>query len=371
MKIIFRTAVIAALLVTASCSKDNNDTKAEQSEEQAEQLEKTPLEANTVSDNVLIQGGTKKVGVPPTPNEAISLSIANTGKTALLNEGFKLSLNSDASITGAYLRFKEADGEVADSYYEIDLTANAASGKRLSFSKSNRKHGTFSTAKNDVSVLDVDFTTLIEPGTFCYEICVFDADGNISAPQEVCATVESWGGNAEIVGSWDMTKQEYTEEGVKIEEVVGEEFCYDDSIQCDDQEIFEFQICSTTELGNISFKADGSFTTDFKGVENALQYEASWEQCQAIFGEDEEYLDRYKGFWAYSSTTSKLTLVAYENTYTEGAETETEIYENGNGELLFDGIIELSGTVMVISQEDDYDQDGTVDDLYISYFEKN
>jgi hypothetical protein len=371
MKIIFRSAVVAALLIASSCSKDEKNTTNEQSEEQAELLEKTPLEANTVSDNVRIQGGTKEAGVPPSPNEAISLSIANSGKTAFLNEGFEVSLNSDASITGAYLRFKDADGTVANSYYDIDLAANTSSGKSFNLGRVNKKGTKLSSAKNSVTVLDVDFTSVIEPGTFCYEICVYDASGNISAPQEVCATVESWGGNAAIVGSWDMTKQEYTEDGVTEVELVGEPSCFTSTVFCNNEDTFEYEECYTTELGNITFKSDGSFTTDFRGSDTEIDYEASATQCQEVAAADEDYSDEYKGFWAYSSTTSKLTLVAYENIYTEGGETETEILEDGEGELLFDGVIQLTSSSLIIVQEDDYDLDGIIDEVYKTYFEKN
>jgi len=64
MKTIFRTAVMAAILITASCGKDSADETAIQQEQEAEQLEQTPLEANIVSDNVLIAGGTKENGAP-------------------------------------------------------------------------------------------------------------------------------------------------------------------------------------------------------------------------------------------------------------------------------------------------------------------
>jgi hypothetical protein len=44
------------------------------------------------------------------------LDLANSGKTALLDEGFDVSLNSDAEITGAYIQVKSKDGTVSDSY---------------------------------------------------------------------------------------------------------------------------------------------------------------------------------------------------------------------------------------------------------------
>lgn len=373
MKIIFRSAILAALLTASSCSKEDTTAKNEQAEEQAEQLEKTPLEANTVSDNVLIKGGTKEAGVPPAPNAAISLNIANSGKTAFLNEGFEVSLNSDAAIIGAFLRFKDADGTVADSYYDIDLAANSSSAKRFDFSGAKKKGSILSTAKMSNASLDVDFTASISPGTFCYEICVYDASGNISAPQEVCAIVESWGGNAGLIGSWGMTKVEETIEGETTVEVLGEPSCETSSVRCNNQDTFEYQECFTTELGNITFKDDGSFTTDFRGIDTEVDYNASAEQCQEVPKENNRFSEMFKGFWAFNTTTSKLTLIAYELTSLEGegTNTEIEIFENGEGELLFDGVIQLTASTFIITQADDDDLDGTIDYEYVTYFEKN
>lgn len=367
MKTILRTAAIAALVITASCGKDSADD-TEQQQQLAEQLENTPLEANIVSDNVLIEGATKEEGMPPTPNEAITLDASKSGKTAFLNEGFEISLNSDADIVGAYLQFKTSDGTLAESYHDINIASNI-SGKSSIGSTKNKKGAFAKIVKVDDTTLDIDFNNQIEPGKFCYVVCVYDGEGNISAPSEVCVTVESWGGNSSLVGSWNLTKQEDTEEGETEVELVGEEKCYTNTVHCDSQEILEYDDCYTTELGNIIFNADGSFTTEFNGSGTDINHEASGEQCKAIFNEDEEDSDLYKGFWAYSADTSRLTLVAYENTYTIADDIEKYTYEAGDGELLFDGVIQLNGNSFIITEEDGSDQD--VDYSYKLYFEKN
>lgn len=137
MKIIFRSAAIAALLITSACGKDAVEELAENLEEQAEVLEIRPLEANTIADNVVIKGSSKEEGVPPTPNGAISLDVSKTTKTALLGEGFDISVGSDTDITGAYIRFKENDGKVSDSYYDVNIASNYSGKKAI---KANKKH---------------------------------------------------------------------------------------------------------------------------------------------------------------------------------------------------------------------------------------
>ena len=115
------------LIVLAACSKDDDSSGGNQNDQITEELENTLLQANDVADNVMIQGGTKNEGTPPTPNEAISLDVSSSSKIAYLNEGFEIDINSDGNVVGAYLQFttNDADKTVSDSYYDIDLSSNA------------------------------------------------------------------------------------------------------------------------------------------------------------------------------------------------------------------------------------------------------
>ena len=216
MKTIFRTTAIAALVIAASCGKDSADDTAQQIQKEAEQLEQTPLGANDVSDNLLISGGTEMEGMPPAPNGTLSFDASGTSKSAFLGEGFDISLNSDSQIVGAYIQIKTEDGTSADSYYDINIDANASDNKSSKKINKRSSKAVMTQKENDIS-LDVDFTNEIEPGIFCYEICVYDGEGNISEPQEVCVTVESWGGFAAAVGNWNMTKEEEVKEDGSVE----------------------------------------------------------------------------------------------------------------------------------------------------------
>ncbi len=299
MKIIFRTAALAALVVAASCGKDKVDAIAEQLEEQAEQLENTPLEANAVTDNVVIPGGSKKEGVPPTPNNAISLDVSAAGKTAFLNEGFEIPIKSDGDIVGAYLQFKSKDGILGEGYHDIDIASNTTAAKTTANKNSIRskiKKGTLrTTSKVDDVNLDIDFNAKIEPGTFCYVICVYDGEGNISAPSEVCVTVESWGGSSAVVGKWSLVKEEYSEEGESKVFNVGDPDCDEWTASCpENQGEFEISVCYTQEYGSLELKSDGSFAIDFKGMDGNYDYEASQLACEAIYKDPTVYRSKQR-----------------------------------------------------------------------------
>jgi len=364
MKIILRTAVIAALVIAASCGKDSAEDSAQQQQQEAEQLEKTPLEANTVSDNVLIAGASKENGVPPTPNEAITLDVSGTSKMALLGEGFNVSLNSDANIAGAYLRFKANDGTAADTYYDIDIDANGLDSKSGKLNSRSNKN-TLISKKVDDAVLDVDFSSAIEPGTFCYEICVYDGEGNISAPQEVCVTVESWGGTADIVATWNMTKEVETYQGNTAIALPGDEDCslYDE-FECDQGGQFEANYeCYIIGSLQLVFKADGTYEFSSKEIDKILKQEESKASCEAIY---EDVADDYdsKGNWAYDQDAKRLVMVEYEYTEDYQGKIETGTFEPGDGEVLYDGVTVFEGNTMIIKLDD------TAELQYDIHFEK-
>lgn len=365
MKTIFRTAAMAALLITASCGKDSADDAAIQQEQQAEQLEQTPLEANTVSDNVRIAGGTKEEGAPPTPNEAITLDVSGTSKMALLGEGFNVSLNSDANIVGAYLQFKANDGTAADSYYDIDVAANGLDSKSGKLNFKSRKSNALVSKKEDETVLDVDFSSSIEPGTFCYEICVYDANGNISAPQEVCVTVESWGGNAAITGTWNLTKEEEIWQGNGGTILTGEEDCtnpYDFTCDQGGQLSASFS-CYTVISASLVFNPDGTYEFNSIDQNKVLAQEESKASCEAIYEEEDETYSS-KGNWAYDQDNENLVLVEYQYTEFYDGETDSHTYAAGEAEVLYDGETVIEGNSLLIKVDD------TAELKYYLYFEK-
>ncbi|SNY95220.1 hypothetical protein [Flagellimonas pacifica] len=354
-----KSLTLTALVLLASCSKDES-SDAENKDQAIEKLEQTPLNIDTVSDNVIIAGGKKETGTLPTPNKAITLDVSKASTTALLGEGFEVPLSSDGTITGAYIQFKANDGTVSDTYYDIDLNANASN-------KATEKKGKASlrSAKEDSeTTLDVDFNTKIEPGTFCYVICVYDADGNISAPEEICVTVESWGGNSAISGTWNIKKYVDTYDGETKTEVIGEKNCDDYSRYCSVDETYKsITECETLDSAILILNADGTYSTESKGIDEFLDEDIFVDTCDISYKEY-DYGYESEGNWAYVAETKRLTIVEYKYTETYRGETETETLNAGEGELMFDGIIDLDGKSLIINE--DFGQGET----YVVYFEK-
>lgn len=365
MKIIFRTAAAVLILLTTSCSKDDSSSNDDQLDQEVALLEETPLDANIISDNVVINGGTKQQGAPPTPNEAISLDISGTSRTAFLGEGFDVSLSSDASIVGAYLRFKSNDGTVADSFYDVNIDANTITDKSGKALIKRRKKTGLLKAKVDGTTLDVDFNNTIEPGTFCYEICVYDTEGNISAPQEVCLTVESWGGNASLVASWDLTRYTETYEDETANISIGEEECSDEvPFTCDQGgEYMATYYCYTTQSFTIEFKQDGTYTSVSTASGKTLDYDSSNQSCEAIYDEYDDERYESSGNWSYVQDGKRIILIEYSYSETYDGETYTGTNEIGDEEVLLDGTLEVNGNSLVITEED-------VDYKGVYYFQK-
>ncbi len=349
MKHFFKASALALLLLGASCSKDEKDNSGEEIAK-----EKEPLAVDLVANNVIIAGATKEEGVPPAPNGPISLDVSNTSKTALLNEGFEISLDSDANVVGAYVQFKSNDGAVADAYYDINVDDNSFSNKGIKKSLTKRGQKAELTSKVDTDVtLDVDFEDVIEPGTFCYVICVYDAQGNISAPQEVCLTVESWGGNNDLVGFWELTKDEYTQDGETSLQNIGEENCFDQTTKlCDDVMIDIDLGCTTVNLHNILFKEDGTYEYNYKETNKSaiILSEVSCNQSHRVY----EFTYNSKGKWAYISEENRLVMIDYSYNSIDAGTTKAEEYDLGEGEELYDVDIELNGNDF--SFVDSYDQ---------------
>lgn len=354
MKIIYRNAAVAAMIFMTSCGKDTANAIADIFDKEVEQIENTVLDVENITDNVLIDGGIKMEGTPPTPNGAISLDLSDSGKTAFLDEGFEVSLNSDAEVIGAYIQFKSKDGSISDSYYDINLEANSTgeSGKFLRRRRVKMNSESNLRSKTDEVNLDVDFNANIESGEFCYEICVYDANGNISEPQEVCLTVESWGGKADLIATWNLTKETETYEGNPSTSIVGVEECGEES-SFDCLQGGEFQAsygCYTTESLIIDFKQDGTYRVDSKDASKEINDESSRESCEAIYDEfSDDYISH--GRWAYVSDGNRLILIEYSFSESYRGEVESGTYEAGDAEVLLDGIAEFDGNTLIISQE--------------------
>ncbi|WP_298488779.1 hypothetical protein [uncultured Maribacter sp.] len=358
---------IAAL----SCSKDDeNKLDSNPDPDGVNKKEEVLLDVNAVSSGVIIEGATKKQG-SPVPNGDIEFSLDYEKQTAFQTNGFDIQFKAPQGFAGAYVQLKDENG-MADSYFDIPVGATSgvydkvAKTTKRGFFANKKSTKNNITGKGEDTSIDVNFEAEVTAGTFCYVICVYDGQGNISEPEEVCVTVESWGGNTNLVADWNMTKE--IEDGKTYN--VGEENCdndtYETTLDCASGENKEITIeyCYTTDSLVITFNSDGSYSYTYEDTSRNLDWDASRESCELVY-KDENDAYTSKGNWAYNEEESKLTLVEFEYTETYNGEIESGVEEDGY--LILDGKITLSADKLVVIETDTFEGE---EEVYEYHFNK-
>ncbi len=340
-----------------SCSSDDNSS-AKNKDAEINAQENEPLEVNSVSSALIIEGATKKTGTL-TPTGGLEFTMDYSKQSAMQKNGFEIEFNSSANYAGVYLQLKDENG-MADSYFDIPRDKISKSGK-IQEAKNNRGFlkGKSAGKENDASI-EVNLAESITAGTFCYVICLYDDQGNISEPTEVCVTVEAWAGNSDLVGNWNFTKQ--IEDGKETK--IKEQLCDDYTETICNKEVL-VNDCSTINSINIIFNSDGTYKLENITSEKYYDWDASQEACEVIYREgDSKYVS--SGKWAYNEEDKKLTLVEFIITETYDGKTESEVFENGD--LGFNGSIVLLGSSLKITESYiNYDE---TEEIYEYFFEK-
>ncbi len=310
-------------------------------------LERNPVELNaipisTLENEISIAGATTNEGVPPTPNSDIEFNLDSTKTEAFQGTGFNIVFDSDADIAGAYIQLADADKNPVNSYFDVPVFSNAVPAEdpsvgnkvlRSSFSK-RKSLGSKSLDDDDSYEINVDFTDEMPPGRFCFFICIYDSENNISQVIEQCIIVEAWGGLNTIVGQWVFDRSE----GDLDNDIT--------LITCENGTSFEAEYSQEiSSIWYLNLFDTGSYEEEFKDEEKELDYNASVAECKAIYEDTSTNSnDKFFGNWAYNEDNQTLTLIDFkdinlltgeENVYPEG-----ELYFEGikvevvNGELI-------------------------------------
>ena len=323
--------LVAFITLFTACSSDDEPNPTQGL------AEETPIAKEKVFDNIIVEGATKKAGTPDTPNEQVSFSLNKNITSAVMIDGFNIELNSNDDIVGAYLQIKDTDGNYADGYFDIDLSkVSDKKKKEITSIGQLLKQTVQKNAKAVINkAIDIDFNATIDPGTFCYVISVYDANGNTSTPQEVCITVHSWGGNDDLVANWDFTKLQ------------GRDTTSVDSARCNPliklldtlsclkgtNRVITEEYCYTTNLFKFTINTDGTYVYEIKDTYKILDYSASREACATVnIEEKEHYLS--KGQWAYDQANTDIILVELEAVSIDESGVETnDIHAKGEAEI--------------------------------------
>ncbi|MGY6649131.1 hypothetical protein [Wenyingzhuangia sp. IMCC45574] len=301
------------------------------------------------------------MGNPPVPNEQISMLDLPSKVSAVQNVGFSLEVKSPTDIDGAYVQIQGSD-----EYYDVNVYSYSSSRatRTSSFTevlkndiKFHReeikarisKTPTTSTTSAEIvqeAELEFEFPNDLEPGTFCFDICIYDDQGNISAPQTVCVVVEAWGGNSSLVGNWKMDKFLHDDGNVQV---IGKEYC-DAYSDC-------YTDCSTFYKLEFKIKSDGTYQ-----IYSESKYK-DFNHCESGVVEYESN-GKYKtiGNWAYDDINKNLVLVATHGEDTrEGEETIYTDFKEVDGELSAGElqVESVSRSKLVFSEYDDWDESTT------------
>ncbi|WP_232732630.1 hypothetical protein [Cellulophaga sp. RHA19] len=320
-----------------SCSSDD-DSSAKNNDAEINAQEDEPLEINKVSSALIIEGATKKTG-SLTPTGGLEFTMDYSKQSAFQKNGFEIEFNSDSNYTGAYIQLKDENG-MADSYFDVPRSEIYVSGKGEQTKKNRGFLKGKSAGKENDAIIEVNLDESVTAGTFCYAICLYDSEGNISEPIEVCVTVEAWGGKSELIGSWNLTKE--IEDGEELK--VNEENCFNFDTTVCGQEVTVGE-CDRIISLTIKFNSDGTYEGNNSTFDRIFNTEKSEAACDVV---NDEIDGSYKstGKWAYNEEENILTIISFYAVETYDGEIET--YNNKSGKVDINGSVTISDSSLKI-----------------------
>lgn len=296
INLIFASVMFAFFV---SCSKDDSPTKATNTEQPQEVTEDKPVELSVLETEVKIGTLTQKKGMPPVPVGNVDFKINTSKQEGYQKNGFNIKFSSTSDVKGAYILFQDVNGNKSKSYFDVPKTSfGNKSTKTRMIAKSSQENPVETSGEQ---VIDVDFTDNFPPGEFCYEICLYDANNNVSAIEKICVKVEAWGGNSNLLGDWELDR--FVSEDDDMTNV----YCTSgDSIKVKWNKTIKEDIY-------FNVKADGSYEVASHNIEEELDYEASSKGCKAVYFPQTEEKTKSIGKWAYNEGNKTITLVGFQH----------------------------------------------------------
>ncbi len=338
--------ILSSFLYLESCDKDEANITTEE-----EQVDPTPTDPtdpnpsddtaitiNTIDSGVSVMDATKVEGVPPAPSGSVDFQIDTDDHAGYLDTGFLLDVASDDQVTGAYIVFKDTDENASNSYF--DVTFSEDSEKRASTKRGKSKTKTAKLFEVEEEII-VQFDNSITEGEFCYDICLYNAAGDVSQIVSRCIEVSAWGGNEALVGEWLYDR-----------DVVNGEVEEDDdtsTVSCNNGSSIEV-LYNNYEKNDwiITLVENGDYTEEYHDIYQIIDYDGSAASCDAVYdAEKTESHNKYFGKWTYTEANG-LSIVdfSYENLLDA---TKNETYDSG--EVYFDGVsAEIINGELVLSE---------------------
>ncbi len=355
---IISASIIGLTLLFSSCSDsdsdENNATNTGNPAVASEQnlQEEEPITITELKEGIKIDGALVETGTPPSPNSDIDFSLTESSSEAFQESGLNIGFNSTTNVAGAYIQFKDVNGNATGEYFDVpsnqfDFENSSRKVLKRSKRRSSKKEINVSTENNII----VDFENSIPAGEFCFDICIYDAENNISQIIERCITVEAWGGNSSIVGEWVLDFEGNLDnivDGLDDLNIDFDEITF--PFNCNNGNEIDIDYPDTSSIHTLVFNQDGSYYETYIGNESIFDDNTTAETCSPTFFTN-DFNDRYFGNWAYNEEAEELTVIdfGYENL----------INPNGNiswpdGAIYFEAVQVVVENNKLVITEDNY-----------------
>ena len=372
-KSIFLFAFLCFAFTITSCSNDDNETTpptvSNDDNETTPPTVVDPFAGNSSVEDAVITisnddidvaaiGGVIK-STPLVANGDIEMTVPTTEPLAFPEEdasgisGFKIELAPQNDFDGIYVQLDGATDYLDIPKSSLTLIEDEFTGK--------------TSARNEDAnyELNIDLGSEVTPGTFCYDICIYDSFGNISNPIEVCVTVKFFGGNSALVGEWNLNTVKITEGDTNSEYASGETICKPTYTQeCNTGEVKQLKECEFLPGINVVFNQDGTYISKF--ISNGTDYYEAlldYDTCEVVeYPSDNVTSREQEGKWSYDldgKNQKRLILITYKETikYTDDSGKEDEEIKYGSGETDLDenvlNVIENSFDITFPEEEED------------------
>ncbi len=372
------------VLALWSCKEDDDINFIDLLDVPQNTAEEARLDTENVEAGLIIEGATLETGTL-TPSGDISFELDDTSYTGLQQLGFGMELTVPDNYAGTYLQLVEEDGTMSDNYFNIPVVSydfemspkTQTKNKKKSHTSIFEAHAKTKRVGQDeenVAYIDVSFAETISEGTFCYVLCIYDTEGNISAPTEVCVEIEAFGGNDALVGSWNFVKnEEYRDDVYEETFTAGVDDCEEASLTaeqlCDSEASLKDEECYS-ESGVFTINADGTFVFEYQSTDDSYEYNYNMDieaSCYYYVEEVEE--GKLYGNWSYNEEEKAFFLVATSREvilHTQNGEPYEDDYDDLDfPELIVTGEIDtLTSTELIFTDEyEDGDYDYETDTL--------
>lgn len=354
-KVLLSLSVLALSLL--SCNKDDSSSESSSGNQNLANAQNATEEAAiplaVLESGIKIEGANKINGQAPAVNSDLAFTLESNEQEAFQDSGLDIKFSASGNISGAYIQFKDVDGNASGNYFDVPASAFISefdSRKSLNIFKTNHSSAkvisqNFSVSpvqpdegfdnNNNRGVINIDFEN-VPAGQFCYDICLYDGDQNVYVIQEVCVEVEAWGGNSSIVGVWEFNRIVNNFEEASDDQIFDEEGL--STIICDSGETLTYDSNNQTKDDKpyvLTLNEDGTYLETDSGSYSFLNYLETTKTCTVVFEESTDFSYKYSGNWAFNEDNNTLTIIdfKYEDLLDPSKNTEYP-----DGELYFDGV---------------------------------